>query len=59
MDDKMVDMNQIPLINPMKDRFDRVFVLKESTDEDELRAYADKKTRLLTEKTPDYYPYLK
>ena len=58
MDDK-IDMNQIPLINPIKDRFDLVFVLKDSTDEEELRAYAHKKTRLLTEKIPDYYPYLK
>ena len=49
MDDK-IDMNQIPLIKPIVDRFDLVFVIKDSTDEGEVRAYADKKTRILTEK---------
>jgi minichromosome maintenance replisome factor len=36
-----------------------MFVVKDSTDEGEVRAYADKKTKQLKEKIPEYYPYLK
>jgi replicative DNA helicase Mcm len=44
LDDK-INIYQIPIIKPVIDRFDLMFVLKDSTDEGEVRAYADKKTK--------------
>ena len=54
-----IDINEIPLVQPVIDRFDLKFVLRDSKDEQELRDYADAKTKLLTEKIPDYNPYLR
>jgi DNA replicative helicase MCM subunit Mcm2 (Cdc46/Mcm family) len=36
-----------------------VFVVKDSTNESELREYVNKKTQLLMKKIPDYYTFLK
>jgi replicative DNA helicase Mcm len=54
-----IDINQIPLIKPVIDRFDLVFVLRDSQDEDELREYAEHKIEKLSKKNPNYYSYLK
>jgi replicative DNA helicase Mcm len=54
-----INMNEIPLLQPIKDRFDLKFILKDSSDEQEIRQYADEKSRLLTKKIPDYYQYLR
>ena len=52
-------MSEIPLLQPVIDRFDLKFILQDSKDEQVLRDYADAKTKLLTEKIPDYCQYIK
>ena len=41
------------------DRFDLIFVLSESEDEEELREYAEQKLERLSRKVPNYNRYLK
>ena len=41
------------------DRFDLIFVLSESEDEEELREYAEQKLEKLSKKIPNYNRYLK
>lgn len=53
-----INLDQIPLIKSVIDRFDLVFVVKDSTDESESREYVTKKMNLVTEKTLDYYLFL-
>ncbi len=50
-------MSEIPLVHPVIDRFYLKFFLKDSKNEQELRNYANEKTKLLTEKVPDYNAY--
>jgi replicative DNA helicase Mcm len=58
-DNEKINMNDIPLLQPVKDRFDLKFILKDLQSEQELREYANEKTNLLVKKIPDYYPYLR
>jgi replicative DNA helicase Mcm len=57
--DDRIDINQIPLIKAVIDRFDLVFVLRDSKDGDELRTYAELKMEKLSTRNPNYYSYLK
>jgi DNA replicative helicase MCM subunit Mcm2 (Cdc46/Mcm family) len=56
-DDK-VDLYKIPMIKPLVDRFDLVFIFKDSRDEDALLEYVEKKSEMEDRKTPDYTTYL-
>jgi DNA replicative helicase MCM subunit Mcm2 (Cdc46/Mcm family) len=56
-DDK-VDLDKIPMIKPLVDRFDLVFIFKDSRDEDVLTEYVEKKSEMEDRKTPDYITYL-
>ena len=58
-DNEKINMNDIPLLQPVKDRFDLKFILKDLQSEQELREYANEKTKLLAKKIPDYYQYLR
>jgi replicative DNA helicase Mcm len=58
LDDK-IDLNQIPIIKPIIDRFDLIFVLKDSEDEETIRRYAEQKLDKLSKKIPNYNQYLK
>jgi len=57
--EEKINIDQIPLIKPVIDRFDLIFVLREPKDEDEIREYAEKKIEKLSNKIPNYYSYLK
>jgi replicative DNA helicase Mcm len=58
-DNEKINMNDIPLLQPVRDRFDLKFILKDLESEQELREYADEKTKHYKEKVADYYPYLR
>jgi DNA replicative helicase MCM subunit Mcm2 (Cdc46/Mcm family) len=56
--DDRVDLDRIPMIKPLLDRFDLTFVFKDSRDENSLMEYADLKSEMEDRKTPDYTTYL-
>jgi replicative DNA helicase Mcm len=56
--DDRIDLDKIPMIKPLVDRFDLVFIFKDSRDENTLMEYAEKKSEMEDRKTPDYTPYL-
>jgi replicative DNA helicase Mcm len=56
-DDK-IDLDKIPMIKPLVDRFDLIFALKDSRDEQSLIDYADRKSQMENHKIPDYSPLL-
>ena len=47
------------MIKPVIDRFDLMYVIRESTDKTALREYVNQKNKSWTTKIPDYYQYLK
>jgi hypothetical protein len=53
-----IDLNDIPIIKPLWDRFDLVFIFKSSRDENVNRDYAYKKAELYDKLIPDYSTYL-
>jgi replicative DNA helicase Mcm len=59
IEDEKINISQIPLIAPVIDRFDLVYVIKDLKNEKEIREYANKKLEKRKNKVPDYYPYLK
>jgi len=56
-DDK-IDINEIPILKPLLDRFDLVFVFRKLKDIKDIRAYAYKKSELDNRKIPEYYNFL-
>ncbi|MDN5868451.1 MAG: AAA family ATPase, partial [Candidatus Nitrosocosmicus sp.] len=60
-DNGKIDLSKIPLLNPVLDRFDLVFVVQTIKDEQEYRKYAQIKTIQVSDPKliPTYYPYLK
>ena len=54
-----INLDQIPLIKPVIDRFDLVFVVKDSFDVHESRNYATKKMNLAIKKIPISYSFLR
>jgi replicative DNA helicase Mcm len=56
-DDK-IDLDKVPMIKPLVDRFDLVFIFKDSRDEDALMKYVEKKSEMEDHRTPDYTTYL-
>ncbi|WP_148687353.1 AAA family ATPase [Candidatus Nitrosocosmicus hydrocola] len=56
-----IDLSKIPVLNPILDRFDLVFIIRSLTSENDYRDYANIKTNQVSDprRTPSYYPYLK
>ena len=57
-DNEKVDLDKIPMIKPLIDRFDLIFAFKDSRDKDALAEYADKKSEMEDRPTPDYTAYI-
>lgn len=58
-ENERIDINQLPLIKPVVDRFDLTFIIRDLKNENELRDYANRKADKIGKKIPTYYPYLK
>lgn len=58
-DTEKIDLDEIPVIKPLIDRFDLIFVFRTSRDEEFIRRYAQKKADLDDKLIPNYYSYLK
>ena len=56
-DDK-IDLDKVPMIKPLVDRFDLVFIFKDNRDENSLMEYVEKKSEMEDHRTPDYTNYL-
>jgi replicative DNA helicase Mcm len=56
--DEKIDLDKIPMIKPLIDRFDLIFTFKDNRDENILTEYARKKSEMEDTKTPDYDIYL-
>ena len=57
-DDVRIDLDKIPMIKPLIDRFDFIFVFRDSRDKKALEEYADKKADMENRSTPDYTEYI-
>jgi hypothetical protein len=53
-----IDLDKIPMIKPLIDRFDLIFTPKENTSEEQLAEYADRKSEMEDKATPDYMVYI-
>jgi replicative DNA helicase Mcm len=56
--DGRINMDDIPAIKPLLDRFDYVFIIKTSRDEKVIRDYANAKSKYEDIPVPNYNPYL-
>jgi len=56
--DKKIDVDEIPALKPVLDRFDLVFTFRSLKDEDAIREFAFKMADLESSKIPDYSNYL-
>lgn len=57
-DDGMINLNDIPAIKPLIDRFDYVLIVKMSRDKEVSRKYAEDKSKFENTPAPNYNPYL-
>jgi replicative DNA helicase Mcm len=57
-DDEKIDIDEIPALKPVLDRFDLVFIFRSLKDEDTIREYAYKMADLESNRVPDYSNYL-
>jgi replicative DNA helicase Mcm len=57
--DDRIDLNEIPAIKPLIDRFDLLFVFRTNRDIENIRKYAYKKAELDNKRIPDYYDFLR
>jgi replicative DNA helicase Mcm len=53
-----INMDDIPAIKPLLDRFDYVFIIKTSRDEQLIRNYANARSKYEDIPVPNYNPYL-
>jgi DNA replicative helicase MCM subunit Mcm2 (Cdc46/Mcm family) len=56
--DNGIDINEIPALKPIIDRFDLIFVFRSSIDQSVIREYAYRKSEYESRKVPDYSAYL-
>jgi replicative DNA helicase Mcm len=56
--DGRINMDDIPAIKPLLDRFDYVFIIKTSRDEEAIRQYANTRAKYEDIPVPNYNPYL-
>jgi replicative DNA helicase Mcm len=57
-DDNKVDLNEIPALKPLLDRFDLLFVFRKLKDLKDIREYAYTKSELDSKRIPDYYNFV-
>jgi len=57
-DDDKINNYEIPILGPLKDRFDLIFVFRKSRDKERIREYAAKKSELENRLVPNYLPFL-
>jgi DNA replicative helicase MCM subunit Mcm2 (Cdc46/Mcm family) len=57
-DDSQIHLDKIPMIKPLIDRFDFIFVFRDSRGEEHLTEYANKKSEMEDKLVPDYTTYL-
>jgi DNA replicative helicase MCM subunit Mcm2 (Cdc46/Mcm family) len=57
--DSKIDLNEIPALKVMLDRFDLIFVMKSVSDEDEIRKYAEKKSDMDGRNPANYDDFLR
>jgi DNA replicative helicase MCM subunit Mcm2 (Cdc46/Mcm family) len=57
-EDTNIDLDKIPTIKPLIDRFDFIFTFKDNRNEDFLSEYAHKKSEIQNRSAPDYTQYL-
>lgn len=53
-----IQLNQIPCIPPLRDRFDLIVVMSEETRDDAILAYVDKKIENISKRIPNYDSFL-
>jgi DNA replicative helicase MCM subunit Mcm2 (Cdc46/Mcm family) len=58
-DPEKINIDEIPVLKPLIDRFDLIFVTRNIRDEESVRNYANKKFDLYGRKTPNYTQYLR
>jgi replicative DNA helicase Mcm len=58
-DDDKIDLNEIPAIKPLIDRFDLLFIFRTPKDPRDIREYAYRKSELDNKIIPDYYNFLR
>ena len=56
--DVRIDLDKIPMIKPLVDRFDLIFTFKDSRNQDHLMQYADRKSEMEDRPAPDYTAYI-
>ena len=56
--DSRIDLDKIPAIKPLVDRFDLIFTFKDNRSKDQLTEYADRKSEMEDKPTPDYTEYI-
>jgi DNA replicative helicase MCM subunit Mcm2 (Cdc46/Mcm family) len=57
-DDTRINLDKVPMIKPLIDRFDFIFPFRDSRDRDELEKYADQKADMEYRPAPDYTAYI-
>jgi DNA replicative helicase MCM subunit Mcm2 (Cdc46/Mcm family) len=56
--DSTIDLDKIPAIKPLLDRFDLIYTFKDNRSEDHLTEYADRKSAMKDKPTPNYTAYI-
>ena len=56
--DLRIDLDKIPIIKPLIDRFDLIFTFKDNRNKDHLMQYADRKSEMEDRPAPDYTAYI-
>jgi replicative DNA helicase Mcm len=59
LSDDRIDLDEIPAIKPLIDRFDLLFVFRTPRNTEDIRKYAYKKSELDNKIIPDYYNFLR
>jgi replicative DNA helicase Mcm len=59
LSDDRIDLDEIPAIKPLIDRFDLLFVFRTPRNIEDIRKYAYKKSELDSKIIPDYYSFLR
>jgi|RhiMethySRZTD1v2_1073278.scaffolds.fasta_scaffold06164_15 MoxR-like ATPase len=57
-DDTRINLDKVPMIKPLIDRFDFIFPFRDSRDRNELEKYAERKADMEDRPEPDYTAYL-
>ena len=57
-ENEKADTDRIPMIKPLIDRFDLIYIFKDNRSEDILTEYAFKKSEMEDKPTPDYTAYI-